>query len=93
MKEKNRLQKERKRRRKKDIADMREESLFSARLSSDLNIISVLLLDDNIASVEVETQPENVARLDGAMYGYEMAEYNVTKDDTSYIISNKEIYL
>lgn len=93
VREKNKLQKERKKRRNKDIADMRDESIFSARLNSDFSVISVILLDSNIDRVEVETSQENLARLDRAMYGHEMAEYNVTKDDNRYIISNKEIYL
>ena len=89
--EKNKTSKEIKRRRKRDIEDMRNESIFSAKLSSDLSIISVLLMDDSISKVEVEVEPENVARLDSAMYGYEMAEYQVVKDDMRYTISNKEI--
>jgi len=89
--EKNKTSKEIKRRRKRDIEDMRNESLFSAKLSSDLSIISVLLMDDSISKVEVEVEQENVARLDSAMYGYEMAEYQVVKDDMRYTISNKEI--
>ena len=48
-------------------------------------------MDDSISKVEVEVEPENVARLDSAMYGYEMAEYQVVKDDMRYTISNKEI--
>lgn len=93
IREKNRVQKERKRRRNKDIIEMRNNSIFSAKLSRDLNIIGILLMDSDIDSIEVETSQENVPRLDSAMYGYEMAEYVVSKDDNRYTIRNKDITL
>jgi hypothetical protein len=93
IREKNKVQKERKRRRNKDIIEMRNNSIFSAKLSRDLNIIGILLMDSDIDSIEVETSQENVPRLDSAMYGYEMAEYVVSKDDTRYTIRNKDITL
>ncbi len=93
MKEKNKTQKERKRRRNRDIVEMRNNSIFSAKLNRDLNIIGTLLMDSNITSIEVETSQENIPRLDSAMYGYEMAEFDVSKDDTRYTISNKRISL
>lgn len=93
MKEKNKTQKERKRRRNRDIVEMRNNSIFSAKLNRDLNIIGTLLMDSDIASIEVETSQENIPRLDSAMYGYEMAEFDVSKDDTRYTISNKRISL
>lgn len=93
MKEKNKTQKERKRRRNRDIVDMRNNSIFSAKLNRDLNIIGTLLMDSDITSIEVETSQENIPRLDSAMYGYEMAEFDVSKDDTRYTISNKRISL
>ena len=89
MKEKNKTQKERKRRRNRDIVEMRNNSIFSAKLNRDLNIIGTLLMDSDITSIEVETSQENIPRLDSAMYGYEMAEFDVSKDDTRYTISNK----
>ena len=93
MKEKNKTQKERKRRRNRDIVEMRNNSIFSAKLNRDLNIIGTLLMDSDITSIEVETSQENIPRLDSAMYGYEMAEFDVSKDDTRYTISNKRISL
>lgn len=93
MKEKNKTQKERKRRRNRDIVEMRNNSIFSAKLNRDLNIIGTLLIDSDITSIEVETSQENIPRLDSAMYGYEMAEFDVSKDDTRYTISNKRISL
>ena len=93
MREKNKTQKERKSRRNKDIIDMRNNSIFSAKLSRDLNIIGTLLMDSSITSIEIETTQENIPRLDSAMYGYEMAEFDVSKDDNRYIISNKGISL
>ena len=93
MKEKNKTQKERKRRRNRDIVEMRNNSIFSAKLNRDLNIIGTLLMDSDITSIEVETSQENIPRLDSAMYGYEMAEFDVYKDDTRYTISNKRISL
>lgn len=93
IREKNKVQKELKRRRNKDIIEMRNNSIFSAKLSRDLNIIGILLMDSDIDSIEVETSQENVPRLDSAMYGYEMAEYVVFKDDTRYTIRNKDITL
>lgn len=93
MKEKNKTQKERKRRRNRDIVEMRNNSIFSAKLNRDLNIIGTLLMDSDITSIEVETSQENIPRLDSAMYSYEMAEFDVSKDDTRYTISNKRISL
>lgn len=93
MKEKNKTQKERKRRRNRGIVEMRNNSIFSAKLNRDLNIIGTLLMDSDITSIEVETSQENIPRLDSAMYGYEMAEFDVSKDDTRYTISNKRISL
>lgn len=93
MKEKNKTQKERKRRRNRDIVEMRNNSIFSAKLNRDLNIIGTLLMDSDITSIEVETSQENIPRLDSAMYGYEMAEFDVSKDDIRYTISNKRISL
>lgn len=93
MKEKNKTQKERKRRRNKDIVEMRNSSIFSAKLNRDLNIIGTLLMDSAISSIEIETTQENIPRLDSAMYGYEMAEFGVSKDDTRYTVSNKGISL
>ena len=93
MKEKNKTQKERKRRRNRDIVEMRNNSIFSAKLNRDLNIIGTLLMDSDITSIEVETSQENIPRLDSAMYGHEMAEFDVSKDDTRYTISNKRISL
>lgn len=91
MKNKNRVQREHKQRRVDEISEMRADSIFRAKLATDLKLISLILMDDNIESIEVEASQENVTRLDSAMYSSEMAEYNVVKNGERYIISSKEV--
>lgn len=90
-KEKDRINKELRRRRNAEIKDIKSNSIFRAKLQSDLDIIATLLLDDSIDSIEVETEAEYATKLDLAMFSSEMAEYNVVKNGTTYSISNKEV--
>lgn len=91
MKNKNRVQREHKQRRVDEISEMKADSIFKAKLATDLKLISLILMDDNIENVEIEAGQENINRLDSAMYSSEMAEFNVVKQGERYFISSKEL--
>ena len=91
MRNKDRVERERKKRRKAEVQEMQSDSLFRARLTADLKTVSLLLMDKDIASVVVTAEDASLDRLDAAMYDFEMAEYEVVKDGRSYEIRNKTV--
>lgn len=91
MRNKDRVERERKKRRKAEVQEMQSDSLFRARLTADLKTVSLLLMDKDIASVVVTAEDASLDRLDAAMYDSEMAEYEVVKDGRSYEIRNKMV--
>ena len=91
MRNKDRVERERKKRRKAEVLEMQSDSLFRARLTADLKTVSLLLMDKDIASVVVTAEDASLDRLDEAMYDSEMAEYEVFKNGRDYEIRNKTV--
>lgn len=91
MRNKDRVERERKKRRKAEVQEMQSDSLFRARLTADLKTVSLLLMDKDIASVVVTAEDASLDRLDAAMYDSEMAEYLVVKNGRNYEIRNKTV--
>ena len=91
MRNKDRVERERKKRRRAEVQEMQSDSLFRARLTADLKTVSLLLMDKDIASVVVTAEDASLDRLAAAMYDSEMAEYEVVKDGRNYEIRNKTV--
>jgi len=91
IKTKNRVQREQKQRRRNEINELREDMIFRAKLQNDLKLVSLILSDPNVESIDVETSNKDVTNFDSAMYNSEMSEYNVIKNGNQYNLSSREI--
>ena len=91
MKNKNRIKREMVLRRREEVNEMRQDSIFRAKLQSDLDLLSMILMDEQIESIDVETSAKFSSKLDSAMYGADMAEFNTVKNGNVYNISSREI--
>lgn len=93
LKNKNRIEKENRARRNKEINDMRELSIYRSRLSEDIKMIELLLEDEEVDSVVVNLGTERILYMfQRFMYLEEFSEYVVQQvDKNKYSISRRVI--
>ena len=91
MQNKNRIKRELLIKRREEVFEMKQDSIFRAKLQSDLDLLSMILMNEKIESIDVETSNKYIPKLDSAMYGADMAEFNTIKNGNVYNIRNREI--
>mgnify|MGYP003296197948 CR=1 FL=1 len=79
IKNKNKLEKASRNRRKREIARLRAQTAFKARLYDELKHVDILLDDDNIKAVII-TVPEAMQSSFGtALYSEDLVDYEITQ--------------
>lgn len=81
IKNKNRVERLRKDRRKDDMAAMKMESAFRARLYSELRKVDILFSKDEVESVIVNVPDKFLAKFSAAIYSEDLAQYDITQVD------------
>lgn len=95
LKNKNRIDKENRKRRNKEIRDMREEAMYRNRLNEDMKLIKLILEDEEVSHVQVYLGTEKILYMFlKFMYLEELADYSVNQaDNNHYTIGRKIINL
>lgn len=95
LKNKNRIDKENRKRRNKEIRDMREEAMYRNRLNEDMKLIKLILEDEEVSHVQVYLSTEKILYMFlKFMYLEELADYSVNQvDNNHYTIGRKIINL
>lgn len=92
LKNKNRLEKEARLRRDRELSQMTKEASFKAKLRDSLRLVNTILDKSEVKSVVVNIPSTNLADFSRAIYEADMAEYNVRQISASrFAISRKEL--
>lgn len=92
LKSKNRLEKEARARRNREIHRMQREATYKANLKKSLNQVDILLKDNEIKSVIIEIPNKYLADFMRVMYESDMVEYSITQlSATKFTIGRKEV--
>ncbi len=77
IKNKNRVERVRKARRKEELANMRLNSVFRAKLKDEFRKIGAILEIGDVESVIIEVKDEFIGRFGGAIYTVDLAEFDI----------------
>lgn len=77
LKNKNRVEKLHKAKQKEDMAALRAEAAFKARLYDEMQHLNVLFDKDEVESIEIEVHKDLIAEFSAAIYSEDLAEYDI----------------
>ena len=91
---KNRVERNKKIRQRQEMESMKSEALFRARIHDEFNRIGVLLDSDEIDSVIIEVGGKNIGKFGGAIYSTDLTEFDIEQvhnEPNKFIIRKKFI--
>jgi len=89
---KNTLEKKYKQRKQEEVADLRMESAYRAKLHDELKIIDILLDNERIKTINIKIPKEHITKFTRALYSEELVPYNIIQiDEYTFKIGRKII--
>lgn len=77
LKNRNRRERQIRQQQKQALETVRMEMAYKARLHEDLKLVEMILADENVKNVKVTIPQKQVTQFMRALYGEEMAEYDI----------------
>lgn len=84
LKNKNRVEKLRTARRKEELARIKTDSLFKARLFENVKELEMLLDSIDVGGIVVEVPDNSLGKFGAAIYSTELADYDIRQVDGIY---------
>lgn len=92
IKNKNRIAKENKKRRTKELRELKENAMYRSRLAEDMQVVRMILEDEEVSQVVIYLGNEKLLSMFlKAMYSEELADYTVTQIDTTHFAIGRKI--
>lgn len=83
LKSKNRIEKMQRARRRDEIALLRKQSTFKAKLYEEMSKVGILLKSCEVECIVITVEEEFISAFNTAIYTEDLAEYNVQQIDTN----------
>lgn len=83
LRNKNKREKADKQKKRQDMAAMQLEAAYRAKLFDDMKMISLMLEDEEVDTVQIEVPAVYLSQFMKAIYGEEMVEYSINQIDTN----------
>lgn len=77
LKNRNRIEKARRKRRKEEIENLNDRAAFRARLAIELRKIDFMFTDESVDAVIIEVEESSLVKFGESIYSNEMLEYDV----------------
>ena len=77
LRNKNKLERREKERRAEDLARIKSETAFTARLNDEMKVIDVILRDPEVDKVVIEIPDKQLTLFSRAIYREEMTQYSI----------------